>query len=173
VPEREYDEQPDLPPGHLGILGPETAQDVKRGVPVQPLARLRRADNVLSEAIHAAAEPEPERHRKTELGAFGRGLGQQGGDRLPERELGRAGRGLLHPGQPRGDGEHLTVQERRAKLEAMRHGHPVRLDQDVTRQPRVDVDQLHGGDVVQAGLGRLPVHRVGHIEFAAVPVPDQ
>ena len=30
MPEREHDQQPHLPPGHLGIFGPEAAQDVER-----------------------------------------------------------------------------------------------------------------------------------------------
>src|SRR6201986_4472129 len=38
VPEGEHAKQPHLPPGPLGIVGPEGAQDVERGVLVQPLA---------------------------------------------------------------------------------------------------------------------------------------
>src|SRR6202012_335697 len=95
VPEREHDQQPHLPPGHPGILGAETVQDVQRGVLVQPLPGLRRADNLLGETIHAAAQPVPEWHRKTQLGTFSRGLGQQLGDGLAERELGGARGGLL------------------------------------------------------------------------------
>src|SRR5229473_2291414 len=113
VPQREYDQQPHLPPGHLGIFGPEAAQDVKRGALVQPLTSLRRADHLLCETIHAAAEPVPERHREAELGAFRGGLGQQLADGLPQRELGGARGGLLHPGQARGHREHLAVKERR------------------------------------------------------------
>src|SRR4249920_3616863 len=88
VPEREHDQQPHLPPGHLGIVGPEAAQDVERGALVQPLAGLRRADHLLCETIHAAAEPEAERNREAQLGAFRGGLGQQFADGLAERELG-------------------------------------------------------------------------------------
>src|SRR5580692_11878896 len=173
VPQREYDQQPHVPPCHVGITGPETLQDIKRGGLVQPPAGLRRADDPLGIAVHAAAEPVADGNREAQLGPLRGGLGQQGADGLPQRELGGAGGGLLHPGQPRGDREHLAVEERAAQLEAVGHGHPVRLDQDVAGQPGIDVHQLHGGDVVQAGLGRLPVDRVGHVELAAVAVPDQ
>src|ERR1700748_2333427 len=91
VPEREHDQQPHVPPGHLGILGPEAARDVERGALVQPLAGLRRADHLLRETIHAAAEPRAERHREAQLRALGGGLRQQFADSLPERELGGAG----------------------------------------------------------------------------------
>src|SRR5690348_5380704 len=116
VPEREHDKQPYLPPGHVRIVGPEAAQDIQRGALVQPLAGLRRVDRLLRETIHAAAQPRAERHREAELGPLGGGLGQQVGDGFPERELGGAGGGLLHPGQPRRHREDLAVKERRAQL---------------------------------------------------------
>src|ERR1022692_2031400 len=74
VPQREYDQQPYLPPGHRGVTGPEPAHDVEHGALVQPLTSLRRPDNLLRETIHAAAEPVPERDRETELGPFRRSL---------------------------------------------------------------------------------------------------
>src|SRR5512142_1661388 len=77
MPEREHDQQPYLPPGHVGIVGPETAQDIQRGALVQPLAGLRRADHLLRETIHAAAQPQAERNRETQLRPFRGGLGQQ------------------------------------------------------------------------------------------------
>src|SRR5260370_11261040 len=70
VPQREYDKQPHLPPRDLGIAGPEAAQDVQRRGLVQPLAGLRRADRLLRETIHAAAQPLAHRNPDAPLPPF-------------------------------------------------------------------------------------------------------
>ena len=74
-----------------------------------------------------------------------------------------AGADLLLPGQAGRDRHHLPVEEGNPQLKAVRHGHPVGLDQDVAGQPGVDIHQLHGGDVVQFGRLGLVIHRVGHV----------
>ena len=70
---------------------------------------------------------------------------------------------LLLPGQAARDRHHLPVEEGNPQLKAVRHSHPVGLDQDVAGQPGVDIHQLHGGDVVQFGRLGLVIHRVGHV----------
>ena len=79
------------------------------------------------------------------------------------------GGGLLRPRQPAGHRHHLPVEERRPQLEPVRHRGAVGLDQDVARQPGVDVDELHGGHVIELAAGRLVEDRVGHVVHAVAP----
>ncbi len=50
----------------------------------------------------------------------------------------------------RGDLEHAAVEERHAQLQRAGHAHAVGLEQDVARQPDVDVEVLHPRHVVHA-----------------------
>ena len=62
---------------------------------------------------------------------------------------------LLVAGQTRGHGHHLAIEKRDAQLEPVGHGHAIGLHEDVSGQPHVDVDQLHGGHRVESFVLRL------------------
>ncbi len=57
----------------------------------------------------------------------------------------------------------------RDRLQAVRHRHPVRLDQDVAGQPGVQVHVLHGGDLVHVGGLRVQVRGDRGVWLGRVP----
>ena len=87
-------------------------------------------------------EPAPERDAEPGLAPAG-DLGRQlRGERPPERDLSLAAVRLQRIRQREAESDDLMVEERRAQLQRVGHGREVRLQQQVARQIRLDVQQL-------------------------------
>ena len=106
-------------------------------------------------------QPLGERGDEALLGHGGRGLRQHAGRGGAQGDFRLVAADALGGGKRARQGEHLAVEEGNAQLQRRRHGHLVRLQEDVLLKPGENVGGLHGRDLV----GRIPTRFPAAYDF--------
>ena len=106
---------------------------------------------VVSHVAQAGAEPGFERHAETDLSPIDDRLGQVASSDLLQHPLRDPVVHLDRGGQRERELDEPWIEERRTKLEAGRHRHPVSALEEVVGQPGVKIGAEHLVDDVGAG----------------------
>ncbi len=125
------------------------AQQPPRVFEVEQVAALRLGEQVVDPVEHGPGQPLPVRGGEAHLGPFHDRRGHELLDRAAQRHLGLRPDEPVLDRDPRGGLPHAPVEERDAHLQAVGHGHPVGLDEDVATHPGVQVEVLHPGRGVE------------------------
>ena len=129
----------------------------------RPRQRVRREQGVAHGAVELPAEPVGDGHGEATLAGSGAFRRQPLARGFPEQPLPDAGAELRAGRKPRGPLDQAVVEEGHPQLLRGGHGHLVRLDQQIVRQPDAPVELQHplerGQPLGLRPLLREPLHQ--------------
>src|SRR5438874_4853772 len=142
----------------VGLSRLVLVEQPRDGLAAEPAALA--CEHVACEVTEVLAEPAAERDAEPDLSAALYLRGQIRRERATKRHLALAAACLEDVRQRQAQSDDLVVEEGRAQLERMRHRGDVYLQQKVSRQVRLQVEQLQPGNAaacrLEANGARLP-----------------